>query len=116
MDRKGLVCNMFELKATPEQIKELFPRDFLDARIFPPEGWDGSSPLEPESPRAELERSFTEDDYWAVIQELSSNPDSLNSEGYIDMEVLSKTLRERKMGLITGSRRKEITLKRKSKG
>lgn len=116
LDRKGLVCNIHELKVEPEVLRELYPKEFLDARIFPPDGWDQKTPLEPEAPKALEIVTYCEEDYWNIIKYLSEDPLNLNSEGFIDMEVLLRVLRDRRMPVITGSKRKEITVKWKSKG
>lgn len=48
-------------------------------------------------------------DYWGVIRELTEKGGTLNSEGYLQMEVLTAELRERDWPPISGTRRIRIT-------
>lgn len=111
LDSRGLVRNLVDFEKPLAFLK--IP-DFLNAELFPPEGLKPGQPVWPEDEEKKLNPS--DDEYWTVIQELEASPEALNSEGYVDIELLNRRLREKRLRPLTGPRRKEITLRRRREG
>lgn len=122
IDQHGFVTNFQELGVkVGDSLIPIRPEDllkcpgFLNAELFPPDGVDMSEiPEVPEtsqqSPQPVQVKKVLEDkDYWVVIEELSQGGDNLNSEGLVNMDILTAKLKELGMSPISGTRRREIT-------
>lgn len=80
---------------------------------------DTTVELEEELP-IQAEQSLSEEDQerflCLLIVDLKKDPKNVNSVGSLDLNVLNKALREKKMSPITGGRRKELELKIEQEG
>jgi hypothetical protein len=103
LDEDGNVTNMS--KFDPEDLLTI--DGFVDAGIF------GETPPRPKKAVAEKapepNSGPTDEQYWQLIKDMVEKGAHLNTEGYIQMEVLTAAIREKEWPPISGTRRIRIT-------
>lgn len=105
LDDRGFVTNLDKLKCTEEQLLEL--PNFVSGETFAKPA-DARIPVEGQQTQTNNDPTPTDEDYGKFIKELVDGGAKVNSEGYIDMEVLNGKLREKKWPIVSGTKRKEL--------
>jgi len=113
LDEEGGVTNQSDLDCSTEDLLDL--PNFVDAKLFAPRPEAGSVKQAREATeqttaaKASSSAGPSDADYADIIAELIDDGAACTSEGYIQMDVLNATLRERDLPTISGTRRKEIS-------
>jgi len=113
LDDEGGVTNQSDLDCSTEELLDL--PNFVDAELFAPQPEAGSVKQAREATeqttaaKASSSGGPSDEDYADIIAELIDGGAACTSEGYIQMDVLNATLRERDLPTISGTRRKEIS-------
>lgn len=101
LDSEGTVTNEEDFE---EGALESIPNLFYDERAEAKPNSESQDNKGKESSSKE----HSAEDYTAVIREMMSDKENLNTEGYVDMEKLSLALSEKGMSKISGGERKKI--------
>lgn len=119
LDEDGFVINGNEFEKGGASLLEL--PTFIDAELFAGQRGPAIEVFETRqdagvslsgqeiSPAASLRTVPTDEVYWSVIERLAEDENTLNSEGYVDMDVLNGKLKEFGFPILSGARRKVIT-------
>lgn len=103
LDERGFVKNLDKLNCSEEQLLEL--PNFVSGATFNKPA-DVRTPVEGQQTEETKDNLPTDDDYAKLIKELIDGGAKVNSEGYIDMEVLNAALRDKKWPIVSGTKRK----------
>ena len=116
LDKQGFVVDLDDLDVTPDKFLEL--PDLINDEIFPyrptmQESIDAVKEKKkvesPQPPPPETSTSAEKlDSYLELMQAFLETKPKVNSEGYVDMAVLSEHLKKLGLALITGTQRKEL--------
>lgn len=108
LDEDGYVTNLEELDR--DELMKI--PGFVETEVFGderPKRPRSTSHDEGERKPTQESEAPSEDDYYQLIKQLTDKGGNLNSEGYLQMEVLTSELRERGWPIISGTRRIRIT-------
>lgn len=115
LDGDGFVIDLDKYDFKPEALLKV--PGFVDGDIYPPEGGPARkrvevgeagapTPGEPEKPKEA--HNPTDEEMCDLIKELKQDPKNVNTEGYVDIKVLSRALVERNWRIFSGGSRKMI--------